>query len=131
MWLRTAKLLKSENCMQLKGRPATETGVHMQPKSQVAAETKKILKAVYKQTRTKKMMKYEAGNKEATENADPTRMYLERWGSLTPPPGKASFLKNLPALLFPQRYYTSSIVGVQMRRAGVLACKKRIRLLIP
>jgi hypothetical protein len=71
----------------------------MQPKSQVAAETKKVLKAVYKQTQTKKMMKYEAGNEEATENADPTRMYFERWGSLAPPLGKSELLKNLSAQL--------------------------------
>jgi hypothetical protein len=49
----------------------------------------------------------EARGEEATEMRDPTSMYFERWGLLAPPPGKASFLKNLPALLFPQRHYST------------------------
>jgi hypothetical protein len=39
----------------------------MQPKSRVATEIKKALKAVHKRTQTKKMMEYEARNEEAAE----------------------------------------------------------------
>ena len=61
----------------------------MQPKSRGATETKKTLKVVYKRTQTKKMMEYEAGNEEAAEMRNPTRMYFKRWGLLAPPPGKS------------------------------------------
>jgi hypothetical protein len=37
------------------------------------------------------MMKYEAGNEEAAEMRDPTRMYFERWGLLAPPPERQPF----------------------------------------
>jgi len=49
-------------------------------------------------------------------------MYFKRWGLLAPPPEKASFPKNLLALLFLQEYYTSPITSVQHAafwRAGV------------
>jgi hypothetical protein len=49
-------------------------------------------------------------------------MYFERWGLLTPPPGKASVPKNLFAQLSPQGYYTPEMTSVQLAafwRAGV------------
>ena len=54
-------------------------------------------------------------------------MYFKRWGLLAPPPGKASFLKDLPALLSPYKYYASNgqeVTSYGVRSAGVQACKK-------
>jgi len=57
-------------------------------------------------------------------NEDPTTMYLERWGLLASPPGKASFSKNPLAQLFLHRYYTSRIVSVQPVACGVQAFRR-------
>lgn len=54
----------------------------------------------------------------------PTRMYLERWGSLAPPLGKVSFPKICLLCFPPQRYSSTTVKGVQDWRAGVQACKK-------
>jgi len=69
-------------------------------------------------------MEYEAGNEEAAEIQNPTRMYFERWGLLAPPPEKASFQKNITALLFPRGTIPHQLLACKVRRAGVLACKK-------
>jgi len=62
---------------------------------------------------------------------DPTTMYFERWGLLAPPPEKASFEKDLPALLSPQRYYNTTTRGVPaqaFRRSGVQETKQASKL---
>jgi hypothetical protein len=59
-------------------------------------------------------------------------MYFERWGLLAPPPGKASFEKDLLALLSLRQYYTSPIASVQhaaFRHAGVQETKPKWSLL--
>ena len=61
-----------------------------------------------------------------TENeAGGAPMYFERWDLLAPPSGKADVLEGyVVSALSLLGYYTSSMVGVQSGRTGVLACKK-------
>src|SRR6185295_16937720 len=67
----------------------------------------------------------EARGEEATEMRDPTRMYFERWGLLAPPLGKSELFKKSACSALPNRdTIPHQLPACNLRRAGVLACKK-------